>query len=169
MPNDSLDNALKEVYALAPNDQVVLDTIEISYVGLSESLFLVKDHRAWTLGLETGEFQEFRPVGFQFIPPAAGKDGFQELTLSVDNVSEEVTDFFELVGTELTAPVDVIYRPYLSSSPNAPQMDPPLHLFLTDITMDAFKVSGRATFTNIVNAKYPSEYYTRARFPGLAS
>ena len=168
MPNDSIEDALKEVYALAPADIVPLDTIEISYVGIADTLYLVRDHKEWSLTLEDLSIKTFKPCGFRFIPPASGKDGLQQMTIAVDNVGDEVADFFESLGSALSEPVKVTYRPYLSNDTTTPQMDPPLVLFLTDIQMTVFEISGRATFTNIVNAKYPTEYYTRQRFPGLA-
>lgn len=167
MPNESLEDALKEVYALAPNDEVVLDTLEISYVGLTETLYLVKDRVEWDLTLEDLSTQTFKPCGFRFIQPAAGKDGVQQLSLAIDNVGSEVPDFFEALGTELTEPVKVTYRPYLSSDTTQPQMDPPLVLFLVDINMTAFEVTARATFSSVVNTKYPTQYYSAQRFPGL--
>jgi len=167
MPNESLTDALQEVYALAPNDVVALDTIEISYIGLSETLYLVQDRKEWDFTLEDATTHTFKPCGFRFIAPTAGKDGVQQMSLAVDNVGTEVTDFFEALGTELTEPVKVTYRPYLSNDTTQPQMNSPLVLFLVDIQMTTFEITGRATFSNIVNTKYPTDYYTAQRFPGL--
>lgn len=169
MPNNSLDDALKEAYALAPADQVILDTLEIQYSGLPEVLYLVRDRVPHDLTLEDASTHTFQPTAFRFVAPGAGKDGLQQLRLAIDNVGEEVTDFFEALGTELTEPVEVTYRPYLSTDTSAPQMDPPLRLFLTDVELTAFEITGRATFTSVVNAKYPTEYYSRDRFPGLGN
>ena len=169
MPNDSLEDALKEAYALAPNDEYVIDTLEISYTGLADTLYLVRDRFEKTFTLEDATVKTFKPVGFRFTPPAAGKDGRQQMLLAIDNVGAEVSDFFDQLGTALTEPVKVTYRPYLSSDTTTPQLNPPLVLFLVDVQLTLFEISGRATFTNIVNAKYPREYYTRERFPGLGS
>tara|TARA_R110000772_G_scaffold268565_1_gene396204 strand:- start:3328 stop:3834 length:507 start_codon:yes stop_codon:yes gene_type:complete len=168
MPNDSINEALKEVYALAPNDRVPLDTIQLSHPSLEESIFMVQDRIPWNLTLEDGvTIQTFEPVPFRFTPPAAGENGIQEMAIAIDNIDRRVTDFIDSIGT-INAPVEVTYRPYLSDDPTTPQMNPPLLLFLTDISVDAFEVTGRASFTNIVNFKYPTAYYDRQRFPGLA-
>jgi len=166
MPNNSIDDALKEVYALAPNNRVALDTIQLSHPSLSTSIFMVQDRIAHDFTLETGQTVTFEPVPFRFTPPAAGDNGIQEMRLAVDNIDRRVTDFVDSIGT-INAPVEVTYRPYLSDDPTTPRMNPPLVLFLTDLQINAFEVTGRATFTNIVNLKYPTEYYDRARFPGL--
>ena len=43
MPNESINDALKEVYSLAPNDRVALDTIQLSHPSLEESIYMVQD------------------------------------------------------------------------------------------------------------------------------
>jgi len=63
--------------------------------------------------------------------------------------------------------VEMTYRPYLPSDPTKPQMTPPLVLVMTEVRVTSIEVSGRATFANIVNLKYPTQYYDRKRFPGL--
>ena len=64
-------------------------------------------------------------------------------------------------------PVEIIYRPYLSTDLTQSQMIPPLVLYLKDIQITAAQIVGRATFMDVVNKKFPTELYTRARFPGL--
>ena len=168
MPNTSIEDALKEVYALAPNDRVALETIELSHPALGESIWMVQDRTEWNLTLEDGlTVQTFEPIPFRFALPAVGANGVQEMQIEIDNIDRRVTDFVDSIGT-INAPVEVTYRPYLSDDPTTVQMDPPLKLFLTDLRIDAFAVTGRATFTNVVNSKFLTEYYDRQRFPGLA-
>ena len=128
---------------------------------------MVQDRVAWDFTLEDGvTVQTFDPVPFRFTQPAAGANGVQEMSLGIDNVDRQVTDFIDSIGA-INAPVEVTYRPYLSDDPATVQMDPPLVLYLTDLKINAFEVVGRATFTNIVGAGYLKEYYDRKRFPGL--
>ena len=172
MPNESLSSAMKEVYALAPNDRVPLATLQLSHPALESSIYMVQDRVVHNFTLEPdsegnpGITVEFEPVPFRFTAPTSGEDGLQELSIAIDNVDRRITDFLDLVGTE-RAPVELTYRPYLSDDPTKPQLDPPLMLYLTDVRINAFEVSGRATFSNIINLKYPTEYYDRKRFPGL--
>ncbi len=167
MPNDNIETALKEVYALAPSHVVVLDTLEISHPSLGEVIRIVRDPEDFTAKLETGEEVTFEASAFRFIPPASGANGFQALTIAIDNVDRRVSDFVEAVGTESREPVEVKYRPYLSNDASGPQQNPPLVLFLTDLKITAFEVTGQATFVGIANLPYPNEYYDRERFKGL--
>ena len=167
MPNASLEDALKEVYAMAPTDRVPLATIQLSHPSLVDSIFMVQDRVAHDFTLEDDSVETFEPVPFRFIPPSAGENGLQELTLAIDNVDRRVSDFIDGITGGGNQPVEVTYRPYLADDPATVQLNPPLLLFLTDVEINAFEVKGRATFTNIVNMKFPTEYYERARFPGL--
>ena len=187
MPNTSFDDALREVYAMAPNDRVPLNTLEISHPALPEPIYMVQDRVGHNLRLEktiatdsdllwdseTAMYWEvgpevyFEPVPFRFIPPAVGDNGIQEMSIAIDNVDRRIGDFFDAIET-LVAPVKVAFRIYSSDDPSGPRNSPPLTLNLTDIRVNAFEITGRATFTSIVNAKYPKEFYDRETFGGLS-
>lgn len=158
--------ALKEAYAIAPASKAVLHTIEISQDGVQDPVYIVKSRRAWEARDEDGVLRQFLPVNFDFTLPAATEEGFQSLNLTVDNIGRRASDFAETAKT-VEVPVMVIYRPYLSDDNTGPQMIPPLTLFLEDIQITELTVTGRATFMDIVNKKFPSEIYSRERFPSL--
>ena len=165
MPSSSLTAAIEEAYATAKSDVIYLDTLEISN-SATETLYLVRDRVDHTLRLETGEQKLFVATGFRFVLPAAGENGIQELSIAVDNVDRRPSDFVQAVLASQNL-VQVKYRPYLASDPETPQMNPPLILFLTDIVISPYEVTGKATFADILNRKFLSENYTRRRFPAL--
>ena len=167
MPNDSLTEALKETNALAPNDRVILETLQISHPTLGTPLYFVRDRQSWDLTLEDDSVVTFQPIPFRFILPTPDTNGGQEMQLAIDNIEPDVPDFIESLAGD-PSPVEIRYRPYLSDDPTTPQMDPPLLLYLTEIQQTALEVSGRATFANMINARYLTQKYTRTRFPGLA-
>lgn len=168
MPNDSLSDALKEVYSLAPNDRVQLHTLQISHPSLGTPLYIVQDRQSWALTLEDLSVVTFEPVPFRFVLPTADINGGQEMQLAIDNIEPDVPNFIESIGSN-NSPIEVRYRPYLSDDTTTPQMDPPLLLYLTEIQQTATEVVGRATFANMFNGRYLSQLYTRSRFRGLAS
>lgn len=69
MPNDSIDAALAEVYALAPNDSIALETLELSNSSLAEPLRIVRDRREWEFTIEGGEVATFLPVPYRINLP----------------------------------------------------------------------------------------------------
>ena len=131
--------------------------------------YLVQAVEDIDLPLELGEDPvTFEAVGFNFQLPGQNDQGLQELSIEFDNVDRRLGDFVTAVS-KYNAPAIVRYRPYISSDLSEPQMSPPLKLTLTDVKMTEEKVTGRATFADIVNLKFLTQNYTRRRFPSLGN
>lgn len=159
--------ALAEAYASARSDVVYLETLQISNPDLvGGDLWLVKDRQDHDLKLETGVTQHFTATAFRMSLPASGENGLQDLNIAVDNTDRRLSDFITAVSGS-GKPVEVTYRPYLYGDNSGPQLDPPLVLFLTDLHITAVEVSGRATFADILNRKFATDFYVRRRFPAL--
>jgi len=166
MANPSLSEAIKEAYVVCPTNKAVYDTIEIRQVGVQSPIYLVKSRVGLIANDEDGIERTFRPSGFQFSLPPENEEGFRSLNIAIDNIGREVSDFIEAAKSS-RVPVEVIYRPYVSDDLSVPHMNPPLVLYLKDIQITTLQVTGRATFLDIVNKKFPSEYYTHGRFPAI--
>lgn len=164
--NQAFTDAIKEAYALAPTNQVTLETLEIRQLGVQVSVFMVQSRRSVSALDETGVLRHFEPVGFQFSLPASSQDGFQSLNVAIDNVGRRGIDFVQ-TALESVVPVQIVYRPYFSTDLSQPQMKPPLVLILKDISITVAQITGQATFMDIINKKFPSQLYTRDRFPAL--
>lgn len=160
------EDAIKEAFALAPADKVILDTLEIRQGTVQPPVYLVRASREIYAKDENGETHLFIPVGFQLTLPAQNTEGFRALDLSIDNVGRSIMDFIE-TAKQYREPVEVLYRPYLSDDLNTPQMNPPLLLYLKDIQITPSQIVGKASFMELVNRRFPSELYTRLRFPAL--
>ncbi len=164
--NDSLSDAIKEAYAVAPAVKSIVHTLQISQGSVQEPVYIVQARKEFIAFDENNIERFFAPVGFQFSLPPSDEEGFRSLTIAIDNVDRRITQFVELAKSE-PEPVRVVYRPYLSDDLTRPQMIPPLVLFLKELQITAFQVVGRATFMDIVNKPFPNELYTRDRFPAL--
>jgi hypothetical protein len=162
----SLEAAIKEAYASAPTSKVIFHTLEIRQDGVQDAVYIVQSARSVVARDELGVVRTFEPVGFQFSLPPANEEGFRDLNIAIDNVGQRLTDYIaKAKGSDV--PVKIFYRPYLSDDLTKPQMNPPLVLWLRDVQVTTAQVVGRATFMDIVNAKFPLELYTRDRFPAL--
>jgi len=164
--NPALQDAIREAFAIAPTNQVIFHTLEIRQVGVQQPVYIAKTRRGFTAVLETGSARFFEACGFDFSLPPSNEDGFQSLNIAIDNVGRRVTDFIETAKSQVQ-PVEVLYRPFLSTDLSRPQMSPPLVLFLKDVKVETMQVTGRATFMDIVNKHFPLELYNRERFPTL--
>ena len=159
--------AIKEAYTVAPPDAVILNTIELIHPAMDPTVRLVQDLQPHTLRLETGESFLFEAAAFRFSLPPTGDNGLQELNLQLDNVDRRISDYMEAIMLN-PVPITVKYRAYLSNDLLNPQMDSPLTLFLTDLTLDMTQLSGRASFADIINRPFLSPTYNSRVFPGLA-
>ena len=166
MPNPSLSEAIKEAYASCPTSKTVFDTIEIRQTGVQPPIYLVRGRTTLTAVDENHIERTFQPSNFQFSLPPENEEGFRSLNIVIDNIGRAISDFVQLSKSE-KIPVEIVYRPYVSDNLTTPAMIPPLILWLKDVQIVTHQVTGRATFFDIVNQKFPSELYTRDRFPSL--
>lgn len=164
--NPNLHPALVEAYAIAPAAVAHIHTLELRHESMSEPLFLVQGFFHKEMRLETGALKKFRACAFNFTLPATDDGGLQELSLTMDNANNRVSDFCES-AMQFPAPVEIYYRPYLSTDLETPLMDPPLRLFLQNVTVSEAQVSGRAVPVDFLNLKFPTELYDSERFPPL--
>lgn len=167
MPNTSLTEVLKEAYALAPQGSLILDTLQIEHEDSETVFYLVKDRASHTLKIEGAVSKLFEACAFRFALPVKSESGVQEMTVAIDNVDRRISDFLDTVK-ESTKPVKMIYRPYLLEDPDTPQAVP-FELYLTDVSVNDIEVTGKATFADLLNKAFLTEYYFRDRFPGLGN
>jgi hypothetical protein len=66
MPNTTLEDALKEAYALAPAGVVIYHTIHVRQLAVQSPIFMVQARKAIVATDENGDQHTFSPVGFQF-------------------------------------------------------------------------------------------------------
>lgn len=178
MANQRLSQAIKEAYASAPSDQVILETLELRHpafvdeLGNPVAIRVVKDNTDLlarleaTAPLDAGQIVRFVAFNFDLTLPALDETGIPEIIISMDNVSRDITMNLEL-AVATTDLIEVTYRPYLSTDLDEPQMNPPMTLTLVEVKADPFKVEGIATFAHLTNKQFPAEVYTASRFPGL--
>lgn len=169
MPNNSFKKALKELFTYSDKWDVFLDTLEISHPGISDSLFLVNNEENWEMITEDNRCAVFSSRSFTVTPPTSGRVGSSEMTFEIDNADLVISRFFDRVNTDSKIPVSITRRFYVSRDLTAPQTEVPLTLFVTDVQVNNFVVSGRANFAGIINISYPTETYERNRFPSLGT
>ena len=172
MPDPALSEAIKEAYASAPADVVILQTLELRHPNFTQPIRVVNDHRNLTATLEStapvdaGQAVEFIRFAFRFTLPELMTTGTPEIEIEIDNVDASIVAYMD-AAAQSDQLIEVTYRPYLSTDLSAPQMDPPLTLVLHDVECDVFAVRGRASFGDFANYRFPTETYDQERFPGL--
>lgn len=157
---DTFDNTLAaDQLEAALNDLITFEA--------QDAFYLVKDLQGHNMTLENNETKYFEASGFKIELPEKNEEGVQDLTIAIDNTDLKVSDFIKEALKIPNQPIQIKYRPYLSNDFSRPQLDPPLVLYLSEVSIDRFEVTGRASFADILNKKFLTEKYTATRFPGL--
>jgi hypothetical protein len=179
MPDASLSDAIREAYASAPSDVVILHTLELRHPdfknesGVTTAIRVVRDQQDLFARLEASaplnpsETVRFVAMGFDLDLPPVDIAPVPEVVLTLDNVSREIVKHLD-AASESEASIEVTYRPYLSNDVEGPQMDPPITLVLTEVEADVMRVTARARMVDIGNKAFPGRLYTSTEFPGLA-
>jgi hypothetical protein len=163
--SSAYSEAIREAYSICPSSKTLVDTLEIRHPD-KDPIYLVKDQLEMTARLEDGTWVDFEPLAFDFKLPKSADTGAQSLDVSIDNTNNHVAEYLNSVKASLK-PLTIIYRPYLLEDLTKPQMSPPLTLTLTSALITVTQVSGRATYADIVNKRFPNDYYTPRRFKNL--
>ena len=175
----TLSEALKEAYASAPTASTILHTLEFRHDSFLDengdltAVRLVLDHEDMTATLEAsapmnaGEAVLFQRAHFDFaLPEQADNASLPELMITVDNAARLLMPYLE-DAIEAGGPIEVTYRAYLADDLSGPETDPPLTLVLGNVDVNLGTVTGKATFGNFINRKFPGVDYDAETFPGL--
>src|SRR6476620_3275326 len=98
MPDSTLDQAIREAYAVAPNDVIDYHTLEFRHASFDNPIRVVRDFANLTATLESdapedpSESVVFTGFSFDFELPEVGPDAVPEITIKIDNVSLEIED-----------------------------------------------------------------------------
>lgn len=179
MTDNTISEALKEAYASAPSEVVLLHTLELRHPafiddkGNPTAIRIVRDNKNYTCRLEDtaplnpGVEVEFQALAFDLELPPVEAIPVPEITLSIDNVSTEIIKYLDR-AVETQDMIEMTYRPYLTNDLSSPQMDPPITLVITEVTADISKISATARMMDIGNKSFPAENYTVKKYPGLS-
>lgn len=174
----TLKQALAEAYASAPVDDIIIDTLELRHssfydaAGNRAAIRICRDRCDFQAHLEpdapwdAGQLVTFVAVPFDFKLPGLAEGRVPQLELGIDNIDRSITAAVEMAYQQ-SDPIEATYRPYLSSDPSGPQMNPPINMVLSRITVSVFRVTSTATLNDVHNWPFPSRTYNPADFPGL--
>lgn len=173
MSDSTLSQAIKEAYASAPSDVVIVDTLELRHPAFTEPIRVVADYAPIQARLEPSALQNpnevvtFIPFAFSLKRPEVFDKGVPELEFSIDNVSGEIIDQIEL-AMSVPEKLEITYRAFLSNDLlSGPQNDPPITMTITFIEIDVMTISARASIVDFANKKFPNNEYDERTYPGL--
>ncbi len=174
MPDPTLSDAIREAYASAPADEVILHTLELWHPAFSAPIRVVKGHTALDARIEAGAARDagavvtFAAYAFSVVPPEVTSEGAPEMVIEIDNVDRAILAQLDLAVVSDDA-VTVIYRAYLDhSTDDGPETVPPPEMAMTAVSADPFRLRGTASFATLYDRAFPALFYDLETFPGLA-
>ncbi len=131
-----------------------------------QSYFLVRDSENHAFQIDDGSSHVFQAYPFNIIQPEVGSDQ-QDIGIVLDNVSLEVIKNIELAAKTPSDPIQMVFRVYIEGS--TVSQTTPLTLSLTEISVDMFTVTCKASRVDLYKRKFPfgNSAYFNNRFKGL--
>ena len=132
----------------------------------AQSFFLVRDTVNHNLQRADGRIQTFVAYPFNIIQPQVGEDQ-QDIGIIFDNVSLEIIENIELAATNTSVPIVMTFSVYMDG--DTAQQITPISLALTEIVVDMFTVSCKASRVDLFKRKLPfgENTYYLTNFKGL--
>lgn len=172
--------ALAEAYASAPEDAVILDTLEFRHPTFLDgstpfAVRLVSNHEDITATLEADAPLDpstavlFRACRINLVRPSETEGGAAaELAISIDNVARYLIQYLDR-AKETRDLLLVTWRPYVASDLTGPHIRPVPTFTMKSVNCTMSTVSGRAGFGELNNRRFPAIEYTSKKHPGLSA
>jgi len=173
---DLLSQASAEAFAVCKRNETHLDTLEFRHPLFLEGetpapgrVVCNKEDFYGTLEadapLNGGESVRFVRGAFGIELPRQDDTGSGTLVMKVDNVLADLARMIDQVSLTFD-PIEVTFRGFIAEQPSAPSTLP-IHMELTDITVDVNEITAVASFSQVYKRAYPMQLFTKDRFPGL--
>lgn len=170
-----ITTAMKQTYAVCPTGVTLYQTIELYYAGWDEPVRVCRGYDTIEATLELtaprnpGEPVIFLPIGFGLKLPALRETELPYLEVSIFDASTLLVTPIDQAREDPDAQIDVIYRTFASNHLHEPGETYTPVLRMSNVHYDELSVSGRATYLDILNRRFPGREYGFDEFPGLAT
>lgn len=155
---------INEVYASAPADIVVINSLEILIPGF-DPIRMVQAFQDYELGLEDSNTYTFHAAPYSFKEPSKDTNGQQTLGFSIPNVTGEAQRAVDFALNN-NVQAQVIARVHLSNDLTTPAR-PPYRMVMHGGTFQGGIVQVEAGYFDILNTAWPRNRYTNEFAPGL--
>ena len=154
---------LKTVYASAPDDELILITLEIR-LSPTDVVRVVQGFENHMLGVD-GVYQEFTAAAISVALPSSNTSGQQTLRFSIGGLNSLIQRHID-AALESSTPITLIYREYLESDKSAPARQP-YTMTISGIQLEGDEAQIEASYWDILNYSWPRQRYTEETAPGI--
>lgn len=160
-----MSTIINQVYASAPIDYVIIDTLELICSAWPESLRLVMGYEDLVLGTEDGRTVEFTAAPMTIEYPKKSNEPNQTLKFAIDNVTGQAQRYIDM-AVEAELMVTLIFRRYLNTDLSMPS-EPPFKATALGGGVRGSTVSINAGYRDLLNYSWPRNTYNLNLTPGL--
>lgn len=154
---------LKTVYASAPEDELILITLEI-HLAPTVVVRAVQGFENQQLGVD-GVYREFTASAISVALPSSNSRGQQTLRFSIGGINSLIQRHID-AALESNTPITLIYREYLESDKSAPARQPYV-MNLSGLQLEGDEAQIEASYWDILNYAWPRQRYTEETAPGI--
>lgn len=160
-----MSTIINQVYASAPIDYVIIDTLELICSAWPESLRLVMGYEDLVLGTEDGRTVAFIAAPMTIEYPKKSNEPNQTLKFAIDNVTGQAQRYIDM-AVEAELMVTLIFRRYLNTDLSMPS-EPPFKATALGGGVRGSTVSINAGYRDLLNYSWPRNTYNLNLTPGL--
>ena len=189
----AITNELKKIYSNYDDTRMFYDTVQLYHPNFNaesvttypsdtkypsaalyptdidhaaQSFFLVRDEINHSFELEDASVQLFQSYPFNVIQPQVGEDQ-QDIGIVLDNISREILVNIEAAAENQSVPIMMTFRVYMDGDTTS--QITPITLALTEVVVDMFTVSCKASRVDLFKRNIPSgeNTYFNDNFVGL--
>lgn len=153
---------LAEVYASAPADQILIETIELNIAG-TDPLRFVAAYEDMQLGVD-GKMVTFKETAMQPTLPKMDNTGNQSIAIDFGADPVVAQEAFEAIQAA-NGKASIIYRSYLSSDASTPAQT--ITMSLIDLSINGMNVTVHGGYFDLLGVQWPRLVYTTTNAPGI--
>src|SRR5699024_7480087 len=152
---------LKTVYASAPDDELILITLEIR-LSPTDVVRVVQGFENHMLGVD-GVYQEFTAAAISVALPSSNTSGQQSLRFSIRGINSLIQRHMD-AALESGAPITLTDREHLESDKSARARQPYI-MTVSGIQLEVDEAQFEASYWDILNYAWPRQRYTEETAP----
>jgi hypothetical protein len=144
------------IYAQETNEVFVV-LVEIDHADLASPIRVCSNDTDIT-----SNGNVFTAYPFNIELPSDDEGDMPQARLTIDNVDQSLTASIRTIQSPPSVRIMVV----LASAPDVLEVDMPDFVF-SNITYDAFTISGTISIESFMNEPFPGDVFTPSQFPGL--
>ena len=151
----------------ADADSLVSLTDSFVFPDPEPPIFLTNDTQDHCFQIEDGTLTDFTSCGIRYTKPSPSSDGITSITFAIDNTDRKIFEYIKTIK-DYPEPLRMRIRPYdynVRTRTATLGVSQPTTVYLSNFVITATEVQATATFTDLQNAIFPRNEYTRRIFP----